>query len=120
MVKGAAISMRVDPALKAQLEAAAAQAGTTMAAFAERALEVHSRTPIWSLIYPEVFHSERVGTAIKLQVAEGWPVALLTPDHAEHLGKQLLKAVAVTKRIQGTPGTMKGYTEDPDDADRID
>jgi hypothetical protein len=44
----------------------------------------------------------------------------LTPEHAEQLGKQLLAAVAVTKRIAATPGTMKGYTEDPDEADRID
>jgi hypothetical protein len=49
MVKGAAISMRVEPSLKAQLEAAASEAGMTLAAFAERALEVHARTPVWSL-----------------------------------------------------------------------
>jgi hypothetical protein len=120
MVKDAAISMRVEPSLKARLEAAASESGMTLAAFAERALEVHSRGPVWSLIYPEVFHSERFGTTIKLQVAEGWPVALLTAEHAERLGKQLLAAVAVTKRIGATPGTMKGYTEDPDEADRID
>jgi hypothetical protein len=120
MVKGAAISMRIEPSLKARLEAAASDAGMTLAAFAERALEVHSKGPTWSLIYPEVFHSERVGTTIKLQVAEGWPVALLNPEHAEQLGKQLLKAVAVVKRIDITPGTMKGYSEDPDEADRID
>lgn len=116
MVKGAALSMRIDPALKAQLEAAASAAGTTMAAFVERALEVHSRTPAWSLNDPEVFHSERVGTAIKLQVADGWPVALLSPAHAEQLAQQLLKAVAVAKRINSTSGDMPGYTQDPSEA----
>jgi hypothetical protein len=120
MVKDAAISLRVEPSLKARLEAAASESGMTLAAFAERALEVHSRGPVWSLIYPEVFHSERVGTTIKLQVAEGWPVALLTPEHAEQLGRQLLTAVAVAKRIGTAPDVMKGYTVDPDEADRID
>jgi hypothetical protein len=117
MVKGAAISMRVEPSLKARLEAAASDAGMTLAAFAERALELHSKGPVWSLIYPEVFHSERVGTAIKLQVAEGWPVALLKTEHAEQLGQQLLKAVAVTKRIEASPDLMRSQTEDHEEAD---
>jgi len=120
MVKDATISMRVEPSLKAQLEAAASEAGTTLAAYAERALEVHSRLPAWSLIYPELFHSERMGTTIKLQIADGWPVALLTVKHAENLGRQLLKAVAVAKHIPSAPDVMKGWTTDPDEADRVD
>jgi hypothetical protein len=121
MVKDAAISMRVEPSLKARLEAEAAKAGMTLAAYAERALDVHSRGPVWMLIYPDVLHSERAGTTtIVLPVANGWPVASLTLEHAEHLGKQLLGAVAAAKRIDTTSGAMKGYTEDPNDADRID
>jgi hypothetical protein len=120
MVKDAAISMRVEPSLKAQLEAAAAEAGMTLGAYAEQKLQVHSRLPVWSLIYPEVFHSERVGTTISLQVAEGWPVALLPIEHAEQLGRQLLKAVAIARHIPSAPDVMKGYTEDDEEADRID
>jgi hypothetical protein len=120
MVKDAAISMRVEPSLKARLEAEAAKAGMTLAAYAERALDVHSRCPVWMLIYPDVLHSERAGTTIVLPVANGWPVASLTLEHAEHLGKQLLGAVAAAKRLDTTSGAMKGYTEDPNDADRID
>jgi hypothetical protein len=122
MVKGAAISMRVEPELKARLEAAAAAEGLTLAAFAERVLEIHSRggrLPTWMLIYPEVNHSARDGTTIKLPVANGWPLALLPLEHAEMLGKQLLQAVAVAKRALAAPDIMKGYTTDPNDADRI-
>jgi hypothetical protein len=118
MVKGAAISIRVEPALKARLEKEAAKAGTTLAAYVERALEVHAQPPKLELSDPEVVHGSKAGTRIKLNVATGWPVALLTPDHAERLGKQLLTAVDVTKRIAVPPGTMKGYTEDPEEADR--
>ena len=76
---------------------------------------------MWMLIYPDVLHSERAGTTtIVLPVANGWPVASLTLEHAEHLGRQLLGAVAAAKRIDTTSGAMKGYTEDPNDADRID
>jgi hypothetical protein len=77
-----------------------------------------SDKPIWMLIYPEVNHSAQSGTTIKLPVANGWPVALLTLEHAEMLGKQLLAAVAEAKRGLAAPDTMKGYTTDPDEADR--
>jgi len=123
MVKDAAISIRVEPGLKTRLEAAASAEGVTLAAFAERVLEVHSRggrLPTWQLIYPEVNHSAKSGTTIKLPVANGWPLALLPLEHAEMLGKQLLQAVAVAKRAMATPDVMPGYTTDPDEADRTD
>jgi Ribbon-helix-helix protein, copG family len=122
VVKDAAISIRVEQALKERLDAAAAAEGMTLAAFVERALEVHShggRLPTWMLIYPEVNHSAKTGTTIKLPVANGWPLALLPIEHAEMLGKQLLQAVDVAKRTLAAPDVMKGYTTDPDEADRI-
>jgi hypothetical protein len=112
----------VDSALKARLEAAAAAEGMTLAAFVERTLEVHSRggsLPTWMLIYPEVNVSAKTGTTIKLPVANGWPLALLPIEHAEMLGKQLLQAVGVAKRAVAAPDVMKGYTTDPDEADRM-
>jgi hypothetical protein len=74
-----------------------------------------SDKPIWMLNYPEVNQS---GTTIELPVANGWPLASLPVDHAEMLGKQLLKAVAAAKRGLAAPDVMKGYTTDPDEADR--
>jgi hypothetical protein len=70
------------------------------------------------LIYPEVNHSASDGTRITLPVANGWPAALLPIEHAEMLGKQLLKAVASAKRELAAPDVMKGWTTDPDEADR--
>jgi hypothetical protein len=67
--------------------------------------------PIWMLIYPEV---ARDGTTIELPVANGWPVASLTLDHAEMLGKQLL----VAKRDLAAPDVMKGWVTDPEEVDR--
>jgi len=122
LVKDAAISMRVEPELKARLEAAAAAEGISLAGFAERVLEVHSRggsLPTWMLIYPEVNHSAKTGTTIKLPVANGWPLALLPIEHAEMLGRQLLQAVDIAKRTLAAPDHMKGYTTDPDEADRM-
>ena len=43
MTKTAAISVRVDPALKAALEAAAKADGRTLAQYVERALAAHLR-----------------------------------------------------------------------------
>lgn len=101
MVKDAAISIRVEPALKSRLEAEASAAGLPLAAYAERALEVHSRPPKWQLHDPEVIHSAKAGTTVKLNVAEGWPVALLTIAHAEALGRQLTKAAEAAKKLPG-------------------
>jgi hypothetical protein len=71
--------------------------------------------PVWTLIYPEV---ARDGATIKLPVANGWPAASLPLDHAEMLGKQLLKAVAAAKRDLAAPEDMKGWTTDHEEADR--
>ena len=72
----------------------------------------------WMLIYPEVNHSAQSGTRIMLPVAIGWPVALLSLEHAEMLSKQLAQAVAAAKRGLAAPGIIKGWTTDPDEADR--
>ena len=99
MARDAAISVRVEPSLKKRLESEATKSKTTLASFALRTLEVHSRAPTWSLIDPEVVHSVRTGTSIKLSIAEGWPDALINPDHAEHLTAQLLEAVKVSRKM---------------------
>jgi hypothetical protein len=72
----------------------------------------------WMLIYPEVNHSAQSGTRIMLPVAIGWPVALLSLEHAEMLSKQLAQAVAAAKRGLAAPGIIKDWTTDPDEADR--
>ncbi len=100
MVKDATISMRVEPSLKAQLEAAASDAGMTLAAYAERALEVHSRPPAWDLKDPEVLHTPRLGTMVKICIAAGWPVCLLDPQSAEKLGYDLLECARAAKRLK--------------------
>jgi hypothetical protein len=100
MVKAAAISIRVAPELKARLEEEAAKAGSTVAAYVERALAVHSQPPNLELSDPEVVHTMKAGTCIKLNLAKGWPVALLSPERAERLAKELSSAVAAAKRLQ--------------------
>ena len=100
MVRDAALSVRVTPELKASLEQAATNSGVSLASYVERALEVHSAIPKWTLADPEVFHSTKTGTTtIKLDVATGWPVALLEIKKAEDLGNRLLEAAKAAKRL---------------------
>jgi hypothetical protein len=117
MAKASSISVRIDPELKARLEQMAAETKMTVAAFAERSLDLHSRggkLPTWMLIYPEIQHSERNGTTISLPIANGWPMALLPIDHAEMLGNQLLAAVKAAKRLNER-SEKDPYEEIPDD-----
>ena len=98
MVRDAALSIRITPELKKRLEDEAANAGTSLASYAERALGVHSAPPRWILSDVEVVHDGK-GTTIKLRIAEGWPVALMPVAKAEELGTRLLEAVKTAKKI---------------------
>jgi hypothetical protein len=102
MVRDAAISIRVDSELKERLEVEAERAGISLAKYVEQALEVHSQPPKLQLSDPEVVHSSRYGTRIKLDLAVGWPAALLPLDHAEKLAKDLRDAVATGKKLKGS------------------
>jgi hypothetical protein len=99
MVKDAAISVRVEPSLKENLEQEAARQRMTLAGYVEQVLTVHSQPPLWALDGPEVTHTKKSGASIKLEVAAGWPVALITPAHAEKLAMELLDCVAAAKRL---------------------
>jgi HicB family len=99
VVKDAAISIRVEPSLKERLEAEAEKKGQTLAKYVEQALEVHSRPPRIVLKEPQITHSGRTGTRIVLDLADGWPVALLPLDHAEKLAKELQIVVATAKKL---------------------
>jgi len=99
MVKDAAISVRVEPSLKESLEQEAARQRMTLAGYVEQILTVHSQPPSWALDCPEVAHTKKSGASIKLEVAAGWPVALLSPVHAEKLAMELLDCVAASKRL---------------------
>ena len=48
--------------------------------------------PAWILHDPQVVHQKEVGWKVRLPIAEGWPVAYLSANHAEELGKQLIEA----------------------------
>jgi hypothetical protein len=99
VIKQAAISVRVESELKERLEAEAQQQGMTFAAYVANVLAIHSMTPSWTLTEPEVVHTSRSGTRIKLSVATGWPVALLTPAHAEKLAIELSGAAATARKL---------------------
>jgi len=106
MVKNAALSIRISPELKETLEKLALDAGASVAAFVERALEAHANMheagrerPAWILKDPEVTHGPLYGTRIKLAVATGMPVALLAPAAAEKLGQQLLDAAKIAAKL---------------------
>ena len=99
MVKDAVISIRVEPDLKTHLEEVATKRGLTLAAYVAEILATHSQAPVWTLKEPEVVHTNRAGTNINLNVAKGWPTALLEPTHAERLSIELKEAVAAAKKL---------------------
>jgi hypothetical protein len=99
MVKDAAISIRVEPALKEHLERVASDAGLALAAYVESVLNTHSKPPQWLLADPEVVHTSKFGTAIKLNVAEGWPVCILSPAATEKLALELLDCANTANRL---------------------
>jgi hypothetical protein len=100
MVKDAAISLRVEPSLKERLEKTASDKNMTLAAFAEQVLDVHSLPPQWQLTEPEIFHTAKLGAAVKLNVATGWPICILSPARAEKLALELLECARATKRLE--------------------
>jgi hypothetical protein len=53
--------------------------------------------PVWTLTEPEVVHTNRTGTNINLSVAKGWPIALMSPAHAERLATELKEAALAAK-----------------------
>ncbi len=85
--------------LKETLEQEAARQRMTLAGYVEQVLTVHSQPPTWAPDAPEVTHTKKTGASIKLEVAAGWPVALLTAAHAEKLAMELLDCVASAKRL---------------------
>jgi hypothetical protein len=99
MVKDAVISIRVEPSLKERLERIAGDRNLTMAAYAEQALNVHSLPPQWQLEEPEIFHTSKAGAAVKLNVAAGWPVCVMSPARAEKLALELLECARAAQRL---------------------
>ena len=71
----------------------------TLAAYVAEILAIHSQMPSWILTEPEVVHTNRTGTNIKLSVAKGWPTALLQPAHAEQLATELQVAAKQAKKL---------------------
>jgi|SRR5580693_4780066 hypothetical protein len=122
MVKNAALSIRIAPELKDQLEGLAANAGMSVASYAERALKLHAAPLQWVLSNPELTHSLMNGAQVKLPVAEGLPLAFLTPEHAAALGGQLLHAAQVASvtpvgsrsRIDACVQDVIGIAQKPD------
>ena len=47
----------------------------------------------------EVVHTNRAGTNINLNVAKGWPTALIAPAHAERLAVELKEAAIAAKKL---------------------
>lgn len=96
MAKTAAISVRVDPEFRDQIEAEATKDGRTLAAYVERVLQLHLMMPQWVLRDPQPI-SRRDGPAVLLTVAEGWPSVTLSADRAVALAKQLQYAADVAR-----------------------
>ena len=64
----------------------------TLATYVATILATHSQPPTWVLKEPEVIHTNRTGTNIKLNVAQGWPVALFHRRKTERLAAELTEA----------------------------
>lgn len=99
MVKDAAISVRIDESLKRQLQRDADNDGRSLASYVERIMELHSRMPVWTLKDVQPVHWKKHGPRVALPIAEGWPTATLTAEHAEALGKQLIKAAEIARKL---------------------
>jgi hypothetical protein len=80
--------------------APAADKNMTLAAFAEQVLDVHSLPPQWQLTEPEIFHTAKLSAAVKLNVAAGWPICILSPARAEKLALELIECARATKRLE--------------------
>ena len=98
-LKDAAISVRVQADLKAHLENRAQEDGRTLASYVARILSHHDQVPKWILVDPDPRNLRKIGPCVNLRIAEGWPTPLLTADQAEALGKQLVAAAQVARKI---------------------
>jgi hypothetical protein len=99
MVKDAAISVRVDEELKGALETQANQEGRSLASYVSRVLRLHLLPPQWILKDPQPLNWKSKGPLISLSVAEGWPGAVFPADRAESLGKQLIAAAQMARKL---------------------
>jgi predicted DNA-binding protein len=100
--KTAAISLRVEPTLKARLEQFATKDGRPLAAYIERHLEMLAMSdepPTYTLRDAQPRHHEGKGPIVTLHIADGWPVAVVTADHAERLGRQLIGAAQLARSL---------------------
>ena len=92
MIKEAALSLRIDGDLKEALQQQADAQGRSLASYVERALMVHGKIPLWTFDDPQPRHAKKEGPRVVLSVATGWPSAMLTAEHAERLGRELIGA----------------------------
>jgi hypothetical protein len=99
MTKSAAISVRVDERLKEELEKVAKQEGRSLASLVERRLSMQLQPPKWTLRDVQPLNWKSKGPLVALPVAEGWPTAVLQAEHAEALGKQLLAAAQLARKL---------------------
>jgi hypothetical protein len=99
MAKDAAISLRVEPELKAALEAEATKEGRALAAYVERVLRLHHVGPLWLLRDCQPLNRKGSGPQVGLTIADGWPAAILSASRAEELGHQLIAAAKLAKGL---------------------
>jgi hypothetical protein len=97
VTRTAALSVRIEPQFKQMLEERAKEERRTLAAYIERVLELHHAQPAWTLRDPQPVHGEKRGPRVLLRAAEGWPSAMLLPEEAEALGRQLIHAAGVAR-----------------------
>jgi hypothetical protein len=99
MTKDAAISVRIDARLKAFLEQKAREEGRTLAAYVHRILQLLHQLPSWILRDAQPINRREGGPSVVLLIAEGWPSAVMSADRAEALGKQLIGAAQLARKI---------------------
>ena len=58
--------------------------------------------PQWLLQDCKPINREKIGARVFLPIAEGSPGAMLTADHAEDLGKQLIEAAKKARQMAPT------------------
>jgi hypothetical protein len=96
MAKTAAISVRVEPSLKAEIEMSARADGRSLGAYVERILVLHHLKRIWAL---QPVHRKNDGPRVALSVAEGWTTAVMKADDASALGHQLIETAKIARRL---------------------
>jgi hypothetical protein len=99
MAKTAALSVRIDPALKSALEKHAVKDGRTLASYVERVLALHHQPPAWLLRDAQPIHRKPGGPRVSLSVAEGWPAAIVSVSTAKALGEQLIRAAQLAEKL---------------------